>query len=152
MADNEKDTQKSTVTPVLTDKVRGIDDPAGTPTTVTFLLSAIQTLFAVPRNVAVTQAAAPAWNCDNGDIFTIDALAQDITSMSSGQTGTPVNRQEIDWEITDNGTARAIAWGANHLGSTLAALPLTTILGKTLYVKERYNGSVWICLGAGSSL
>jgi len=105
-----------------------------------------------PRNVAVTQAAAPAWNCDNGDIFTIDALAEAITSMTTNQTGTPVDRQEIDFEITDDGTARAITWGANFLGSTGTALPSTTVLGKTLYVKFRYNGSVWIALASTSAL
>lgn len=105
-----------------------------------------------PRNVAVTQAAAPSWNCDNGDIFTIDALAQAITSMTSGQSGTPVDRQEIDFEITDSGTARGITWGANFLGSSGTALPSTTVLGKTLYVKFRYNGSVWVCLAATSNL
>lgn len=104
------------------------------------------------RNVTVTQSATPEWNCDNGDIFTIDALAQAITSMSSGQTGTPVDRQEIDFEITDNSTARAITWGANFLGSSGTALPSTTVLGKTLYVKFRYNGSVWVCLASTSAL
>jgi hypothetical protein len=105
-----------------------------------------------PRNVAVTQSATPSWNCDNGDIFTIDSLAQAITSMTSGQSGTPVDRQEIDFEITDNGTARAITWGANFLGSSGTALPSTTVLGKTLYVKFRYNGSVWVCLASTSNL
>ncbi len=105
-----------------------------------------------PRNVTVTQSATPAWNCDNGDVFTIDALAQAITSMTSGQTGTPVDRQEIDFEITDSGTARGITWGANFLGSSGTALPSTTVLSKTLYVKFRYNGSVWICLASTSSL
>ena len=133
----------------------------GTPTTGDVLYydgtswtktSTLTTINVKPRNVTVTQAAAPAWNCDNGDIFTIDALAQAITSMTTNQTGTPVDRQEIDFEITDNATPRAITWGANFLGSSGTALPSTTVLSKTLYVKFRYNGAVWICLASTSAL
>lgn len=40
----KKDSALTTVTPVLTDKIRGLDDPSGTPTSVTFLLSALRTL------------------------------------------------------------------------------------------------------------
>jgi len=44
MADR-KDSALTSATPVITDAVRGLDDPAGTPISVTFLLSAIYTLF-----------------------------------------------------------------------------------------------------------
>ena len=40
----KKDSALTTVTPVLTDKIRGLDDPSGTPESVTFLLSALRTL------------------------------------------------------------------------------------------------------------
>jgi hypothetical protein len=105
-----------------------------------------------PRRVAVTQSATPATNTDNIDIAVITGLAQAITSMSSGLTGTPVAGDEIDFEITDDGTARAITWGASFLGTTGTGLPTTTILSKTLYVKFRYTGSVWQSLASTSSL
>lgn len=41
----KKDSALTTVTPVLTDKIRGLDDPDGTAESVTFLLSALRTLF-----------------------------------------------------------------------------------------------------------
>lgn len=62
------------------------------------------------RILIVTQSATPATNTDNGDIFQITGLAQAITSMSSGLTGTPVAGDMIMFQITDNATARAITW------------------------------------------
>lgn len=56
---NLKDSQQSTVTPVLTDKVRGLDDPAGTPATVTFLLSAIKDLFKTSYDALYMAIVAP---------------------------------------------------------------------------------------------
>lgn len=53
-----KDSALTTVTPIITDKVRGLDDPGGTPDSVTFLLSAMQNLFlsSVPRVRAYNNA------------------------------------------------------------------------------------------------
>ncbi len=65
------------------------------------------------RLVAVTQSATPAINTDNMDIASITWLAQAITSMTSSLTGTPVNGDMMMIQITDNGTARAITWGAS---------------------------------------
>jgi len=218
---NQKDSQLTSATPIITDAVRGLDDPAGTPISVTFLLSAIQTLFnasvstvtgvktfgsagavsklkvagttsgavtldtsavagtaviTIPavtdtlvgkattdaltnkritrRAVTVTQSATPAINIDITDIAQITALAQAITSLSSGLTGTPVNGDELDVEITDDGTARAITHGASFVGSTLAALPSTTIVNKKLYQKFRWSTALskWVLLATASDL
>ena len=62
------------------------------------------------RVVVTTQAATPAINTDNGDIFQITGLAQAITSMTTNLTGTPVAGDMMMIQITDNGTARAITW------------------------------------------
>lgn len=79
------------------------------------------------RVVTTTQSATPTINTDNWDIFQITGLAQAITSMTSGLTGTPVNGEMIVIQITDNGTARAITWWASFEASTVA-LPTTTVI------------------------
>jgi hypothetical protein len=98
--------------------------------------------------VNVTQAAAPAIDTDNGNIFSITGLAQAITSMTTNLTGTPVHGQIIIVEITDNGTARAITWGASFAATTIA-LPTTTVISKILRVAFTWNvvSSIWDCIG-----
>lgn len=90
-----------------------------------------------PRINTTASSATPAINTDTTDQFNITALATAITSMTSGMTGTPVDGQKLVVRIRDNGTARAIAWGANW-HAVGPALPATTIAGKTLYV-----GAIW---------
>lgn len=99
------------------------------------------------RVVAVTQSATPAINTDNMDIASITGLAQAITSMTSSLTGTPVAGDFLIIEITDNGTARAITWGASFEASTVA-LPTTTVLGVKLTVGFIWNAatSKWRCV------
>ncbi len=101
-----------------------------------------------PRLVTVTQSATPSTNTDNGDIFTITALAQAITSMTTNLTGTPVDGEKIEFRITDNGTARAITWGAKF-ASTTVTLPTTTVISTRLRVSFEWdaNASVWACIG-----
>jgi len=93
------------------------------------------------RGVAITQAAIPAFNIDNFDIGRITGLAQAITSMTTNMTGTPFNGQMILFEITDNGTARAITWGVNFTASGTIALPTTTVISTMLNVLFKYNGT-----------
>lgn len=104
-----------------------------------------------PRVGTVASSATPAISTDTVDVFTITALAAAITSMSSGLTGTPVEGQRIVLRIKDNGTARAIAWGASWraVGVTL---PTTTVANKTTYVGAAYNAadSVWDVLAVGT--
>ena len=83
--------------------------------------------------------ATPATNIDNADIVEITGLAQAITSMTTNLTGTPYNHQMILWEITDNGTARAITWGASFASTTNFTLPTTTVASTLLRVLTEYN-------------
>jgi len=101
----------------------------------------------VVRTNTVTSHATPSINVGTTDIFTITALAEAITSMTTNLTGTPVNGQKLTIRIKDNGTARAITWGASF-ASRGATLPTTTVLGKYLYVGFIYNStaSVWDCV------
>lgn len=103
-----------------------------------------------PRVVTVTQSATPAINTDTTDIASITGLAQAITSMSSGLTGTPSAGDQLVVEITDNGTGRAIVWGAKFEGD----LPVLTANGVKLTVVFRWNAvtSAWrvIAVSGGS--
>jgi len=101
----------------------------------------------VKRTVTVTQSATPAINTDNIDIAKITGLAQAITSMTSSLTGTPVDGQMLMIQITDNGTARAITWGASFEASTVA-LPTTTVISTRLDSLFIYNSttSKWRCM------
>lgn len=102
-----------------------------------------------PRTNTVTSHATPTINTDTTDIFTITALAEAITSMTTNLSGTPVNGQKLIIRIKDDGTARGITWGASF-ASRGATLPTTTVLGKYHYVGLIYNStvSIWDCVAA----
>lgn len=97
------------------------------------------------RLVLVTQSATPAINSDNTDIASITGLAQAITSMTSSLTGTPVAGDYLMVQITDNGTARAITWGASFAPTTVT-LPTTTVISTLLRIGFQWSGSVWQCI------
>jgi hypothetical protein len=101
------------------------------------------------RTGTTASSATPAINTDNVDVFYITALAVAITSMSSSLSGTPTEGQSLLIWIKDNGTARAITWGASFQASTDLALPLTTTLGKYLYCAFIWNSvtTTWILTG-----
>lgn len=101
------------------------------------------------RILVVTQSATPATNIDNGDIVSITGLAQAITSMTSGLSGTPYGGQMIMWQITDNGTGRAITWGASFASTTNFTLPTTTVASTMLRVLTQWNSvtSKHECIG-----
>ena len=95
------------------------------------------------RHGTVVSSATPAINTDSVDSFDITALNEDITSMSSGLTGTPVINQVLHLVITGT-AARAIAWGLSFEGD----LPITTVLTERLDIMLVWNiaTSKWRCL------
>lgn len=99
------------------------------------------------RVVTTTQSATPTINTNNWDIFNITWLAQAITSMTTNLTWTPVDWDMMIINITDNGTARAITWGASFEASTIA-LPTTTTISTLLKVWFMWNTatSKWRCV------
>lgn len=99
------------------------------------------------RVVATTQSATPTINTDNTDMSSITALAQAITSMTTNLSGTPVQGDFLEIQITDNGTARAITWGTSFVASTVA-LPTTTVISTLLHVLFEWDStsSKWICV------
>lgn len=97
---------------------------------------------------SVASSATPAINTDLYDEFDITALAANITSLTTGLTGTPNNGDELVLRFKDNGTARTITWGASFISSGVAALLSSTVASKTHFVKLRYDSTAakWVCL------
>lgn len=105
-----------------------------------------------PRISTTASSATPSINVDTTDQFNITALAVAITSMTSGLTGTPVDGQKLLIRIKDNGTARAITWGAGFVASGATPLPTTTVLNKTHLIGFIYDSAAakWVCVAADS--
>jgi len=101
----------------------------------------------VTKRTSTTNApgATPTTNTDNVDIQIFTGLATAITSMTTNLSGTPVTGDFLQFWLTDNGTARAITWGASFSASTVA-LPTTTVISTTLRVGFQWNGSTWVCI------
>jgi hypothetical protein len=99
------------------------------------------------RVTTITSNATPTVNTDNCDCVDITALAAAITSMTTNLSGTPTNFQSLIYRIKDNGTARAITWGASFAANGVA-LPTTTVISKLLTVGFIWNGSVWGCVAS----
>lgn len=99
------------------------------------------------RTLSISSSATPSINTDSYDSVTITALAAAITSMTSGLSGTPNDFDQLMLRIKDNGTSRAITWGASF-ASRGATLPTATTAGKVLYVLLIWNAaaSVWDCV------
>jgi len=103
------------------------------------------------RVTTITSSATPTINTDNCDWVDITALAEDITSMTTNLSGTPNNKDVLIFEIKDNGTARAISWGASFVAHG-TALPTTTTANKILTVGFRYTTAnslnKWGCIAS----
>lgn len=99
------------------------------------------------RVTSITSNATPTVNTDNCDCVDITALATAITSMTTNLSGTPTNFQSLIYRIKDDGTARAIAWGASFSANGVA-LPTTTVISKLLTVGFIWNGSNWGCVAS----
>lgn len=101
------------------------------------------------RVTTIVSSATPTINTDDCDYVTITALAVAITSMTSSLTGAPTNFQKLVIRFKDDGTARAITWGASFVARGVA-LPTTTVLSKVLTVGFVYNSvaAVWDCIAS----
>lgn len=105
----------------------------------------------VPRVTTIVSSATPTVNTDACDAVSITALAVAITSMTTNLTGTPPNFGKLVFRIKDDGSARAITWGAKFAART-TALPTMTVAGKVLVVGFFYDTvpAVWGCVASGS--
>lgn len=91
--------------------------------------------------------ATPTINTDSYDFVELTALAAAITSMTTNLSGTPTTGQKLIIRFKDNGTARAITWGASFAANGVA-LPTTTVISKWLTVGFIWNGSTWGCVAS----
>jgi hypothetical protein len=92
--------------------------------------------------------ATPTINTDNYDIVEMTAIAAAITSLTTNLSGTPTNDQFLQLNFTDDGTARALTFGASFAASTIA-LPTTTVISTKLSCLFQWNSatSKWVLVG-----
>jgi len=101
---------------------------------------------------STTSSATPTINTDNVDIYKLTALAADITSMTTNLSGTPVDGDILEIQITGTAT-RAITWGASFVSSSVS-LPTTTVTTSTLtvvlqyYTTSSYGNNKWVCVNS----
>lgn len=150
---------KTLTTPVIASFYQdaGLTKLMTTPNTASDTLAAIaatQTLTnkrMTMRVLSITSSATPTINTDNYDVVDITALAAAINTMSTNLSGTPVNKDLLEFEIKDDGTPRAITWGASFVAGGVA-LPTTTVTSKILTVLFQYSTAnalnKWRCIGS----
>jgi hypothetical protein len=104
-------------------------------------------LYRFPRVTEISSHATPTINTDICDAVTITAQAAAITSMTTNLSGTPKNFQKLIIRIKDNGSPRAITWGASFFANG-TTLPTTTVTSKLLTVGFIYDSvlSKWGCV------
>jgi len=150
-------TNKTLTTPIIASFYQdaGKTKLMTTPNTASDTLAAIaatQTLTnkrITKRITTITSHATPTVNTDNCDCVTITALGEEITSMTTNLSGTPTNFQTLVFRILDDGTGRAITWGAKFEARGVA-LPTTTTASKLLTVGFIYDtvDSIWGCVAS----
>ncbi len=101
------------------------------------------------RVTTITSSATPTINTDNCDAVTITALAAAISTMTTNLSGAPANFDKLIFRIKDDGTARAISWGASFVAKGVA-LPTTTVISKLLTVGFIYDtvATTWGCVAS----
>jgi hypothetical protein len=106
-------------------------------------------IFGVPRISSVASSATPSINTATTDLFEITALAVAVTgvTVTAGADG-----QRLRVRIKDNGTPRALAWGASFVGGS-AALLTTTSTSKTHMSEFMYDtvATKWACVFADAT-
>lgn len=97
-----------------------------------------------------TSSATPTINTDNVDIYKLTAQTADITSFSTNLSGTPVDGDILEIQVTGT-AARAITWGASFVSSTVT-IPATTVTTATLtvvfqyYSTSSYGNNKYVCV------
>ena len=101
------------------------------------------------RVTTIVSNATPTIDTDDCDVVTITALATAITTMTTNLSGTPTNFQTLIFRIQDDGTGRAITWGASFQAMGVD-LPTTTTASKVLTVGFIYDtvDSKWGCVAS----
>lgn len=102
---------------------------------------------------STTSSGTPTINTDNVDQYNLTAQAAAITSFTTNLSGTPTDGQPLMIQIKDNGTARAITWGASFIASGVAALLTTTVISKTHRSFFVYDATAakWVCMAVDAT-
>jgi hypothetical protein len=90
---------------------------------------------AISNTTASTATLTPDLSVANFYTVTAQAAAINIANP----TGTPLEGQKLIIRLKDNGTARAITFGAQFRASADLPLPTTTVISKTMYMGFIYN-------------
>lgn len=103
----------------------------------------------LPRVASISSSATPAFNVGAADVLVITALAANVTSFTSGLSGTPADEQRIMYRIKGS-AARALVWGSAFAASGSVALPTTTAAGRTHRFGFIYNAAIakWVIYAA----
>jgi len=101
------------------------------------------------RTGTATSSATPTINTNNVDYYSLTAQTADITSFTSGLSGTPTENQKLWISITGT-DARAITWGSSFENGAVT-LPTTTVGTTRLDVGFVWNSvtSKWRCMAQG---
>jgi hypothetical protein len=100
-------------------------------------LSVLKEYMGKPNLQSVTSSATVTPVTAN-QMVVITAQAAALTLANP--TGTWVQGQSLRIRLKDNGTARAITFGANYRAMGVA-LPTTTVINKTMYMHFIYNST-----------
>lgn len=90
----------------------------------------------VPKLQSVTTAATVTADANVDELVVVTAQAAAL--LLANPSGSPAQGQALVYRIKDNGTARAITYGAKFRGLGVT-LPTTTVISKTLYIACVYN-------------
>jgi hypothetical protein len=103
-----------------------------------------------PRVVSVASSATPTPAGDTTDSYVLTAQA--AAAAFANPTGTPVDEQKLSIRIKATG-AYALTWGTLYQSSGVAALPATTVSGKTIRAGFIYDGtaSKWTCVAVDAT-
>lgn len=152
LAGSETLTNKTLTTPIISSisNTGTLTLPTSTDTLVGKATTDTLTNKRITKRVqSVSDASTVTPNADNDDAVDITAIAQAFTIASP--SGTPTNFQTLLIRIKDNGTARAITWGAGYVAGGVS-LPSTTVLSKILNLGFIYNTAnslnKWQCVAS----
>ncbi len=101
-----------------------------------------------PRIITISSSATPSINTDNADCVTITGQTVNITSMTSGLSGTPGNFDKLIIRIVNaDASPHSVTWGTSF-ASSQATLPTTIVSGKGTTVGLIWDSvkAKWICL------
>jgi hypothetical protein len=150
-------TAKTLTTPIISSisNTGTVTLPTATDTLVARATTDTLTNKRITHRVSSTSGpgATPSMNTDNDDIFIFTALAAAITSMTTNLTGTPNDGDHLLVRFTDNGTARAITWGAKFGSSGVATLLATTVISKVhnVFLVWDATKSLWVCMAVDAT-